>query len=218
MEVIDYGLCQVINLMNVFRPQGHAYYPEIAAKVAVRYQFVRPPSLDDLTKEMVKFQVGKFNDMQINEFSIYNDGVIANGNCPTEALEEFLIDILAFSEQELKFKKILEYRTEFHFESIVTVKSETDLAAFIASPTERLIGNALEDSVRIPYRPSGIVMDCDPGTVIDARMRRKPARFFIERKVGFEFKDNIFICIAPLRTKDHLELLVALEAHGAKTD
>jgi hypothetical protein len=211
MEIIDYGLCQIVNLVNVFRPQGTAYLPEVAAKVAVRYQFAKPPNIDDLTKEIVKFQIGRFNDVQIAEFGLYNDGIIVNGKCPTEVLEEFLNDIFSFSEQELKFKKILEYRNELHFESIVTVKSDTDLAAFIAPRAAGLIGKTLKDKVGIPYRPSGIVMDCDAGDVVASKIRRKPTRLFIERKVGFEFKDNLFLCIAPLRTKDHLDLLTALE-------
>jgi hypothetical protein len=211
MEVIDYGLCQIVNLMNVFRPQGAAYFPEIAAKVAVRYQFAKPPSIDDLTKEIVKFQIGRFNDVQIAELGLYNDGVIVNGKCPTEVLEEFLSDILSFSEQELKLKPILEYRNELHFESIVTVKSKTDLSAFLTPRATSLIGKTLEDKVGISYRSSGIVMDCDVGDVVASKLRRKPTRLFIERKVGFEFKDNLFLCIAPLRTKDHVDLLTALE-------
>src|SRR5260370_30716402 len=194
MEVVEYGVCQVVSLISVIRTQGAAYAPETAAKVIARYQFARPPNLDDLTKDTIKFQIGKFNDVQIAEFGVYNDGVTANGKCPTEVLEQFLNDVLAFSDQELKFKQILEHRNELHFESIVTVKSEADLAAFITPRATSLISKTLQDKVGFTYRSSGIVMDCNPGDVVVSKKRRKPSRLFIERKVGFEFNDNLFLC------------------------
>ncbi len=208
MQILDYGLCQVVRLMNVFRPQGAPYIPEIAAKVLAKYQFAKPPSLDDLTKETVKFQLGKFKDVMIAEFGIYGDGVIANGKCPTEVLEDFLNDILAFARQELKTEPILTHREEVHFESILTVKSEADLAAFVAPKVMSLIGKVVAEKVGLPYQSSGLMMDCD---IEATKTRRKPARVFIERKVGFNFGENIFLCIAPLRTRDHLELLTAIE-------
>lgn len=216
MELLDYGVCQVVSLMNVFRPQGAAYFPEIAAKMVARYKFAVPPSLDDLTKDTIKFQTGKFNDVQIAEFGVYSDGVIASGKCPTEILEAFLNDVIAFSEQELKFKQILSDRNELHFESVVTVRSDTDLVAVADQSSTSFIGKTLKEKVGLHYRSSGIIMDCDVADVAALRMRRKPSRLFIERKVGFEFNDNLFLCIAPLRTKDQLDLLTVLELQAKR--
>ena len=208
MEVVDYGLCQIVDLMNVFRPQGQAYFPEIAAKVVARYQFAKPPSLDDVNKEAIKFQMGKFNDVQIAELAVYGDGIITNGKCPTEVLEAFIVDLLAFSGKELNLTPILRHRNETHFESNIIVQSKADLAAFIAPAAETLIKKTIEEKVGATLQASGIVLDFDPGVI---KMRRKPSRVFIERKVGFNFEENLFLCIAPLRTKDHIDLLTALE-------
>jgi|SRR5579862_9684316 len=208
MEIVDYDTNQVINLMNVFRPQGAGYIPEIAAKVIAKYQFAKPPSIDDLTKDSIKFQIGKFNDVMISEFGVYNDGVIATGKCPTEVLEDFIKDVLAFAQQELKFVPVLQKRNEIHFESKLLVKTDADLAAFLEPKAGNLIREAIEKKIGLTYQSSGIVLDCDVDAI---KTRRKPARVFIERRVGLKFEDNIFLCIAPLRTKDHLELLTALE-------
>lgn len=208
MEILDYDVSQVVWLMNVFRPQGAAYAPEITAKVVARYQFAKHPSLDDLDSGTLKFQIGKFNDVQIAEFGVYNDGVTVSGKCPTEVLEDFLNDVVAFSEEELKFVKILPKRNELHFESKLVVQSNADLGEFLAPPANDLLQKAIAEKVGVSFRPSGFIMDCDPGAV---KTRRKPARFFVERKLGFKFEDNLFHCIAPLRTKDHLALLEALE-------
>jgi hypothetical protein len=207
MELIDHGLCQIVNLMNVFRPQGAPYFPEIAAKVVARYQFAKPPGLDDLSKDGIKFQIGKFRDVQIAEFGIYNDGIIVNGKCPTELLEEFMADVLTFSGNELGFIPILRHRDELHFESNLFVQSKADLAAFVA-PTNEMIARMLEEKLGLSPQIAGFGLDFDPGAV---KLRRKPSRFFIERKLGFKYEENIFLCIAPLKSKDFLELLTAIE-------
>ncbi len=217
MEIIGYGLCQVVNLRNVFRSQGAAYLPEVAAKVVAKYQFAKPPGLDDLGKEAVKFQLGKFNDVQIDEFGVYSDGVIVNGHCPTELLEEFLQDILSFGLKEIGHKPILSYRDELHFESVLMVHSKSDLAIFISSPGRELVeAAAAKSKIKVPLRASGLVFDFDPAETSAAKMRRKPARFLIERRVGINFDESIFHCVAPLPTKAHLDLLTALEREAAK--
>jgi hypothetical protein len=211
MEIVEYGVCHVVNLMNMLRPAGAAFFPEIAAKVIAKYQFAKPPTLDDLDKEVVKFQIGKFNNVQIAEFSVYGDGVIANGKCPTELLEEFLKDVLAFSTKELGLVPVLPHRNELHFESTITVQAQADIGAFVVSPAQALIGKTMQEKLGVAYQASGITMDCD---VRKIQKRRKPVRVFIERKVGFPFAENLFYCIAPLRTADHIELLKALETEA----
>lgn len=213
MELADYGVSQIVYLMNVVRPQGQAYLPEIAAKVISKYQFTKPPSLEDLSKDTVKFQIGKFNDVQINEFSVYGDGILVNGRCPTEVLEDFMNDILKFT-KELGAIPVLSHRNEVHFESNIVVQSKADLGAFIIPKAEALIRGYVEQRIQVPLVPSGVVLDFEPNPV---KMRRKPSRFFIERRYGVKFEDNVFLCIAPLKTKDHIELLTELENEALKS-
>jgi len=215
MQLIDYGSSQVVYLMNVFRPQGAAYVPEIATNIIARYQFAKPPTLDEIRKDAVKFQVGKFGDTQIEEFGVYGDGIAASGKCPTETLEAFLADVVAFGAKEIGFVPILEHRNEAYFESTITVKSETDLGAFVMPRADELIRKFLNQKTGVEFQPSGIVMDCHP-LISASRQRRKPARFFIERKLGFPYEEHLFLCIAPLRTKDHLDLLTALEREASQ--
>lgn len=213
MQLVEYGSCQVVRLMNVFRPQGAIYLPEVLANIMSKYQFAKPPSLDDVRKDAVKFQIGKFGDTQIEEFGVYGDGMSASGKCPTEALEAFLADVFSFGLKEIGYVPILEHRNEIHFESTITVKSEKDLAAFLSRPAETLIRKTLKEKIDIDYQSSGLVMDCDAASL---KLRRKPLRVFIERKLGFPFGENLFLCIAPLRTSEHLELLTALEREAPK--
>jgi hypothetical protein len=211
MEIVEYGVCHVVNLMNMVRPSGAAYFPEIAAKVITKYQFAKPPTIDDIDKEVVKFQIGKFNNVQIAEFAVYGDGVIANGKCPTEVLEAFLSDVLALSTKELGLVPILSHRSELHFESTITVQTKADIGAFVASPAQALISKTIQEKIGVGYQASGIALDCDARKI---QKRRKPARVFVERKLGFPFAENLFYCIAPLRTADHIELLKALETEA----
>jgi hypothetical protein len=207
MELIEYGNCQVVNLMNVFRSRGAPYLPEIAAKIVTKYQFAKPPSIDDLQKEIVKFQIGRFNDVQISEFGIYNDGIVVSGKCPTEFLEGFVSDVLGLA-KEFGLVPILENRHELHFESNIVVRSKADLASCVFSVDKTLIQKTMEEKIGVHFQPSGFILDCDLAAI---KTRRKPSRVYIERRQGFNSKENIFFCVAPLRTSDHVELLSALE-------
>jgi hypothetical protein len=195
-------------LLNIFRPQGAPYLPDVAAKFIARYQFAKPPALDDLQKDTVIFQIGKFQDVQIAEFGVYGDGLIANGKCDTQFLEAFLEDVLSWAQAESGMAQILTHRNEISFESNIIVQSESDIAALIAPNAVQLVTNNLQDKLGVSFQPCGLVFDCDASAI---KIRRKPWRFYIERRVGISYSENIFFCQAPLRTADHLDLLQSLE-------
>jgi hypothetical protein len=72
-----------------------------------------------------------------------------------------------------------------------------------------LIRKTIEEKIGIVPESSGIVLDFESGKL---SMRRKPSRVFIERKVGFKYQENLFLCLSPLKTMDHIEMLKKLEA------
>lgn len=189
---------------------GTPYFPEVVADVLSKYQFAKLPTLDELLTDghTFKFQIGKFEDVQISEFGVYGDGITASGKCPTELLDAFLDDVLAASEKALKIVPVLAHRNETYYESKIVVKSEADLAALVAPAAEGVVQKIVKEKLGVTFQSSGMVFDCDPAAVTG---RRKPVRVFIERKIGFRYEENLFLCIAPLKTKDHIDLLVAIE-------
>jgi hypothetical protein len=145
--------------------------------------------------------------------SIYNDGIIVAGRCSNQLLDEFIEDLFDWAAEAIGLIPVKGVRSEKHFESAIVVQSDTDLAALV-SPDEaasNLISSALTSANAVPFRPSGAMFDCDPEAVANAKLRRKPSRFSIERRLGLPFSDNFFYCQAPLKTDDHLEVLRSLE-------
>jgi hypothetical protein len=63
----------------------------------------------------------------------------------------------------------------------------------------------------LKYMPPGVVYDCDPPEVNASTKRRKPWRYFIDRRVDFPFKENLFLCQAPIGTPEFTVMLQALE-------
>ena len=209
MELINFDTSRVIHLISVTRPGGQLYAPDLVRATAERYQFLKGPTVDDLIKREVKFSVGKFNDFQIQEFAVYSDGLIVTAAADTDILEAFIEDMLTWGENEFGFTPIISVgKPERHFESLLIIKSEVDLAKAMTISEEILTAlNALSSSgryIEAEFKPSGLAIDCDPQQV---KAVRKPMSFGFERRLGISFEENVFYSKAPLRTKDHLDLL-----------
>lgn len=213
MEIVGYEKSRVLRFLHVFRAQGAFFVPEAFAKIIARYGFARFPTLDDLKKEVpIVFETGKFEDVQIDELTIYADGYAAVGRCSTELLDRFLDDVLAWASQEFGITFVMNHRNEVHYENMVIVKASADLASIFRPAIAQPIAESLARLTGIQYQPSGLVFDCDPREVNASDKKRKPWRLFIERRIGFPFEENLFLCQAPLSTPQFLQMLQALEA------
>ncbi|MEJ0093781.1 MAG: hypothetical protein WDN46_10160 [Methylocella sp.] len=193
------------------RPGGQLYLPDAAVKLANRYSFARVPSLDKLSEPTQTFGMGKFMNAQIEDLSIYNDGIIINSRSDTDLLDAFLSDLLAWSDAELGLVQSIIAKPEKHYESSLIIKSEIDLPAVIkpALAVVDLFNKTWKNKFHVKYRLTSFHLDCDKFEI--SSDRRKPYPFIVERRVGFPFEENVFYSAAPLPTKDHLDLLVRLE-------
>jgi hypothetical protein len=212
MQPVMIESSRVILLIQMTRPAGQPYLPEVAAKLAQRYSFQRLPSLDDLTSGMQTFSIGKFSDVQINDFQVYPDGVVVSARVDTDLLEAFLEDVLSWSKNEIGLMELPFLKSQTFFESAIVVKSDTDLAAGLV-PALRVFTEAVNKATHgyrseVPYQFTGLTFDQDPALPAGSR---KLLRFGLERRVNVGFSENVFYSVAPLRTKDHLALLKELE-------
>jgi hypothetical protein len=212
MELAFIDTSRVIHLTAVHRPEGQIYQPELMRGVVNRYSFVKYPSLEELLRREIKFEIGKFSDAQIQEFSIYGDGLIASSASDTDIIEAFVTDILEWIKEQFGITPAINAKPETYFESTLIVKAETDLVAAMTPKADALsvIGRAcrLAPSPDSPYVPSGFIFDTDAQ---EFKGGRKPKYFAVERRLGAPYGENVFYCTAPLRTKDHLAVLRSLE-------
>lgn len=200
------------------RPGGQLYLPEAFEKVKHRYSFNIVPKPDDTGKEGFAFQIGKFDNAQIQEMRIYSDGVIVTSSSNMEILDRFLADMLKWSEIELGLTTTSLAKPEKHYESCIIVRASTNLAKVYVSNEKlsNIFSQYLSSKVvgGSRYGLGGVIAEVDPE--INKNIRR-PHRFSIERRLGIPFKENVYYSWAPLTTNDHLALLQQLETLAASS-
>lgn len=216
MELVSIESSRIIYLTQVHRPGGQLYLPEAFEKVKHRYSFTIIPKPDDTGKEGFSFQIGKFDNAQIQEMRIYGDGIIVTSSSNMEILDRFLADVLKWSEIELGLTTTSLAKPEKHYESCVVVRANANLAN-VHIPNEKL-SNILSAHLSskvvggAPYELSGMIAEIDPEM---KKNIRRPHRFSIERRSGISFKENVYYSWAPLTTNDHLVLLTQIETLAA---
>lgn len=210
MEFIGHDVSRIVFLTNIVRPEGATYLPELAQLVIQRYSFLKFPSADDLQKDTQTFAIGKFGDVQINELSVYSDGIIVSGRCSTQKLEVFIKDLFEIV-SDIGYSQSDIFEPEMYFESSVVIRARKDLAASFGPPshTTALIQKALAKQTNANYLPFATHFETD---LTGPKSRRRPVRFTLERRVGTPFEKHVFYSQAPIRTEDHLTLLEQIEA------
>jgi hypothetical protein len=211
VELISQEVSRLVYLTNIVRSEGNAYLPELAQRVIQKYSFLKFPNADDLQKDTQIFSLGRFRDTQINELSVYGDGVIAAGRCSTKLLQAFLSDLFNFVEVEYGYRQSNILDPETHFESGLLVRSAKDLTSAIAPPKRvtTLINQTLRKNNDAEYLAFGTHFETD---VRVPNRRRRPVRFSLERRLGIPFEKNVFYSQAPLETDDHFALLEGIES------
>ena len=213
MKLINYQFSQVTYLSTIVRRAGQVYIPNALANFQQRYSFIEVPEpLSYLNpEEGIKFKHGKFEDISIAEISLYPDGIVANSSAPVEVIERFVDDVVRWTEDALQAEEISSLPSVKLFDSQVIVQSAIEYGSTLQKfeGLGRKISNLLDryGTVTKPYKISGIELHNDEP---DAGMYRT-SKFTFERRANQPFSRNLYFSTAPLRSKDHLELLALLE-------
>jgi hypothetical protein len=188
------------------------YQPEALEKIVRRYLFAKFPTIEDLSKNERIFRIGKFKDIQISDFAIYGDGIIVTSASDSDLLDEFIDDLLGWSYEEFGMVPSVGSVPEKSYDSGLIVKSSVDLTKAIAPAAEALsaINKAYNSGryVSSAMAYTGFIASVDDTTFPGVK---KPVKFILDRKVGLPTDQNIFYSQAPLRTKDHLDVLRTFE-------
>jgi hypothetical protein len=217
MELVTIELAKITYLTKLHTPGGSVYLPEAMEKLVRRYLFAKHPSIDDLTKTVRTFGIGKFKSTQINEFSIYNDGIIVSSDCNSSILDEFIDDLFNWVREEFGLLPTLEAVNEKTYESNIVVKADTDIiqvaapsAAAAAAIKKAYSSNRYPDA-DLEY--SGFVCTVNEATFPGVK---KPTKFIVDRRLNMPIEQNFFYSQAPLSTDDHFELLRTFERLAAR--
>jgi hypothetical protein len=215
MELVSIETTRVVYLVRNTRPSGQLYFPEAAAKLIARYNFMKAPTAQELIgrPEYFGFGMGKFEDFGISELRIYRDGIIVESSSNSRLVDAFIDDFYTWLGEEFAVTNVAIPAPEKHYESELVVIAKKDLLglARLAAEVTSQINNEIEAVYpeAVPFIPTTLAFEGDP--TAHQKSRRKLSRFLIERRVGIAAEENAFFCQAPLPTDRHLALLEGLE-------
>jgi hypothetical protein len=220
VKVINYDASRVTCLFPLEEviPLSGVNDREIVESVGSKYKFLKMPDLskDTLAKEGYKFFSGQFafggSIFRINDFSIYQDGLVINAPS-TDGSEAFIDDVISYMQKEFSFRDF-ETKPRRYFQSQLVVEFDRSpqhliehldkLTEVISGPLEAIFG------MKIPMKFARLDFD------FDKMSKPNPApaivqRFVIERRTGIPFERERYFCGAPMRTADHERILREIE-------
>lgn len=203
----------MVSLVSIHPSRGQPFAPDAVAAIVRRYNFQKfPNTIDEFRGDTKTFSMGKWGDVQIDEFAAYNDGIIASATARTDVIADFLDDLYSFALKEFGLERVVVPKEARFFESSVVVQMDTaiseklsflkglirDLEAFMSQ-------YGLGDFDFQPYAlQAGVDMARYPG--------KRPSPFSLVRRVNIAFEENYWWSSAPLKTDDHLKVLENLES------
>lgn len=212
MKLLAIEMSRITSLFAAARLGGQMYLPHAADQLAKRYSFVgAPQSLDELVGNKVEFRHGLFENSAIDTLEIYNDGVVISSRSDSDVLDAFLDDLNLWIEAELGISIIQTHGVSKMYDSTLIVETDqnifkpfnayADIAKMIDEKLQELSG------LRVNFQHFGLVLAADQ----TQNPALKPVPFRFERKFGAEFSLNQFYTTAPLKTRQHFEVLRKIE-------
>lgn len=183
------------------------YLPDLIAGIRERYRFFDyPTKAADISGDgSAKFQIGRFENININKLDLYSAGISIEAEAPTEQLDAMMDDLFVWAQSNFPMKFIyadpvsrlysssLEFRDESMFKLTDALQRATDYISECLSA----------DGVSAVYALNTITLVADP----KLSSPLQPVRFSIERRANTDFEDNVFFSEAPLSTEKHISIL-----------
>jgi hypothetical protein len=220
MKVIAIDAARVTILFPVEEvvPLGGITSRDTLDDVVLRYAFAKRPDLtlpkDELQKVGLKFENGycQLGDRTITiiSFTVFTDGVVIDAS-NTDDAEEFWEDLSKWMIAEKKFRDFT-IKPARRFISQVVVEFDKPLSRLIGlfEVISGLVSNKISEvyDARVWLNLGRVDLEFDRLAELSSLIVPK---FTIERRVNIQFSRERYHCSAPIRTKDHLQVLGEIE-------
>jgi hypothetical protein len=216
MELMNVVKARAIWLFDSsdLNPRGKSLFPNLVDWLKDTYNFSKVPSSKtdyDETKALAfldgKFQVREGTFVGV-DLRMYTDGFIADTRSSTDDSDAFLNAALQAVVREFDLVPGAEKTRRTTYGSEIVVRCDRPLISL--NPRLRDVCLRLSNTLGIQGKNSfdmfGFTCAIDPSVPLPVQ----PFRF--ERKLNTPFSENRYYSAAPLRTKDHLEILNELES------
>ncbi|MDE2789600.1 MAG: hypothetical protein OXI81_04160 [Paracoccaceae bacterium] len=212
MKLLAIERSRATALFRITRPSGQPYLPDFFANVSRRYGFDGAPrSVGELGGNKAEFRHGLFEGNAIESLEIYNDGFIVTSNSDTDYVDQFVDDLVTWLKDDQGFSVIETHTVCKMYDSTLLVETRCNVFKpfEVYSEISRMIETGLQEStgLKVAFENYGFALSADQ----TRNPALKPVFFRVERKEGIEFSRNQLFSTAPLKTRQHLEVLKRLE-------
>lgn len=204
VDIVEFGEAEGFSAVELFEAARQRYGFAI---------FPKMPTQSD-RQESFRFEHGRVPSLGVSVklFEIHPFGIVVEANT-TEAADAFLDDILAWGEEEFKFRRA-DHASMRVYASTLVVQFENDVTRILDKWRDftKMVSAALRDVYKIDLKVqlSKIGMRPDP-QAMTPRMSGLLAEFSLERRLFAPFADEKYYSAAPLPTEAHIELLKGIE-------
>lgn len=212
MENVSISLARIAVFLEIqaLDPKGSQTTPEAAQTLLQRYNFAQTPKTAeemDYTKG-VTFKAGRFQDVAIDQFQVFHNGIIIDTRSSTDDSMRVLNDVLSLA-KERNQANIKVNRMHFISQLIFTSKLKLALLNPILQPiADRLSMRSSQDLDHpIQFEPTAILLGAQTW-----QLKVSPNQFSIERRADIPFRENTYFSAAPLPTSEHIALVEEIEA------
>jgi len=213
MKLLAIEMSRLTALFQLSRSEGQLFLPLASSMLSARYGFsISPSSYEELSGDRIDFRHGQFDGNAIESLEIYSDGIIVTSGSDTDFIDRFFDDLCQLITDDLGLSIIKTHSIDRIYDSTLVVETTKN----ILKPLEAVskIGQMVEKGLKetsgleVVYEPFGWAIAADQ----TQNPSMKPVTFRIERRIGTEFSMNQYLALAPLKTKQHMDVLKKLES------
>jgi hypothetical protein len=198
--------------INDLNPRGTLFFPSLVPLLVERFQFQNFPreAKDFNDSKGVVFGEGYFDGQQINDLTIYSDGLKIETRSSTTNGRLIIVDTLNWLAKTVGLTFREDMISRWAYVSQLTFHSDVDLV-FLNSAQDQLsarVSAAVEDRIGVERKfvPAFFALDFDK---IDGDVPMSP--FTIERRAKSSFDSGKFFSASPLETDEHISCLLEFE-------
>jgi hypothetical protein len=219
MRIISYDSARVTSLfpLEEISPKRSNIY-NIVEKIGGRYSFAKRPDFSlprtELDKTGLRFESGSFrfgdSDTPISDCTAFSDGIVINAQT-TEVAEAFWNDLSDWLRKENNFRDFTITPT-LRFISQLVVEFDGSINNIlieygnISSIVSDAVSEIYEDKIEMEFARFDLDFD-----KIGRKSHHVIPKFSIERRVNVAFERSRYMCNAPIRTRNHVEILEKIE-------
>lgn len=199
--------------VHELNPRGRLYFPALVPHIVERFGFSQFPSepKDFDEKNGIAFKEGFYGGMNVDELTLYGDGIKIDVRSSTEDGRAILLDTLEWLSLEHGVHYDDSSINRWAFVSNLSFESGIDLD--VLSPVLTNLKERLNAELRGDGRALRGVRVNSVHLDIDRSYGSTPiSSFTIERRKNIDFSKGKFFSAAPLPTATHLKILEQFEA------